>query len=512
MKKWITAVLAVLLLAALSVSLSLYFNDQRLNQEVSALKRQSAQYLQERNDQATVAASRRVDLVSTIAQQKSEIERVQKLLEAEQQNAQKIAQAPVATGQDGGTASTGSNATYQTDLDSVHQDLKDLQKVVNKLKANAATLENNLNLPFDGLAAFAPTVQPVPLLSQLPDLGSNSALNGQLLTISQDLNQLGNDLQSLLQRYNRLETMTGAVARSNFNADAANSSVSAITGSSAEKLAANVYAPHGWPVKGPITSAFGPRPSIAPQLTQAANSKTGSGNTDKVFKSGMGGGQAVTPPTMAANSTSNEAATPTTIPFPDGVRSVGANTTPLAGGSAATTPPAATTAVPPTEKKATPAQPTASDTPAKSAVTTPPATAAKPAATSTATGSKPGPTPTIASGLSSSGLQVGAGMEFHTGIDIGVAEGSQVRATSDGVVEYAGNDRGGYGNVVFINHAGGFVTIYGHNSRFLVKAGQTVKAGDIIALSGTTGYSTGPHVHYEIRYQGQIVDPAPFMN
>jgi murein DD-endopeptidase MepM/ murein hydrolase activator NlpD len=102
-------------------------------------------------------------------------------------------------------------------------------------------------------------------------------------------------------------------------------------------------------------------------------------------------------------------------------------------------------------------------------------------------------------------------MEYHTGIDIAVPAGTEVRATADGVVEYAGNG-GGYGRVVFISHAGGFTTVYGHNSRLLVQAGQSVKVGEIIALSGSTGYSTGPHVHYEVRYEGKIANPALFMN
>jgi len=101
-------------------------------------------------------------------------------------------------------------------------------------------------------------------------------------------------------------------------------------------------------------------------------------------------------------------------------------------------------------------------------------------------------------------------MEFHTGIDIGVNEGSEVRATAAGVVEAAG-DSGGYGKAVFIRHPGGFMTVYGHNSRLLVVAGQSVKAGELISLSGNTGYSTGPHVHYEVRYQNRVMDPAPFM-
>ena len=95
-------------------------------------------------------------------------------------------------------------------------------------------------------------------------------------------------------------------------------------------------------------------------------------------------------------------------------------------------------------------------------------------------------------------------------MDIAVPEGTDVHATADGVVVYAGNG-GGYGRVVYIQHPGGFMTVYGHNSKLLVEAGQTVKAGQTIALSGSTGYSTGPHVHYEVRYDGKIANPAYFL-
>jgi murein DD-endopeptidase MepM/ murein hydrolase activator NlpD len=101
-------------------------------------------------------------------------------------------------------------------------------------------------------------------------------------------------------------------------------------------------------------------------------------------------------------------------------------------------------------------------------------------------------------------------MEFHTGIDIGVNEGTEVHVTGDGVVEFAG-EMGDYGLAVIVQHGDGFSTVYGHNSKLLVTVGQQLKANDVIALSGSTGYSTGPHVHYEVRYQGQAIDPAPFM-
>lgn len=108
-------------------------------------------------------------------------------------------------------------------------------------------------------------------------------------------------------------------------------------------------------------------------------------------------------------------------------------------------------------------------------------------------------------------MDVPPGYEFHTGIDVGVGIGTEVRATASGVVQFAGDDHNGYGLVIFITHPGGFTTVYAHNSALLVAAGQEVHAGDIIARSGNTGYSTGPHVHYEVRYQGRVIDPAPFM-
>lgn len=119
--------------------------------------------------------------------------------------------------------------------------------------------------------------------------------------------------------------------------------------------------------------------------------------------------------------------------------------------------------------------------------------------------------PLTSLGVNGNSLAVGPGQEFHTGIDIAVPEGTEVRATARGVVEYAGDQRNGYGIVVYINHPGGFITLYGHNSRLLVVPGQEVQAGQVIALSGNTGYSTGPHVHYEIRYQNRVIDPLPFM-
>jgi murein DD-endopeptidase MepM/ murein hydrolase activator NlpD len=100
--------------------------------------------------------------------------------------------------------------------------------------------------------------------------------------------------------------------------------------------------------------------------------------------------------------------------------------------------------------------------------------------------------------------------EFHPGIDIKGTIGDEVHATADGIVMR--NDwYGGYGNAVMLDHGHGLTTLYGHLSRVNVVPGQPVKAGDIIGYLGTTGHSTGPHVHYEIRKNGEDIDPALFL-
>lgn len=98
----------------------------------------------------------------------------------------------------------------------------------------------------------------------------------------------------------------------------------------------------------------------------------------------------------------------------------------------------------------------------------------------------------------------------HYGIDIAAREGSPVHAPANGVVVYAGPDDV-FGMLLMIDHGGGFKTVYGHNSRLHVRVGDTVLRGDIIALSGNTGQSTAPHLHYEIRRDDQPVDPSAFL-
>ncbi|HYW02692.1 MAG TPA: M23 family metallopeptidase [Gammaproteobacteria bacterium] len=99
---------------------------------------------------------------------------------------------------------------------------------------------------------------------------------------------------------------------------------------------------------------------------------------------------------------------------------------------------------------------------------------------------------------------------FHPGFDFAGKRGTKVHAVAAGVVDYAGRD-GGYGNLVEINHGGGYKTRYGHNEKILVHVGETVKRGQVISLMGSTGRSTGPHVHFEVRYDGRAINPARFV-
>jgi len=101
------------------------------------------------------------------------------------------------------------------------------------------------------------------------------------------------------------------------------------------------------------------------------------------------------------------------------------------------------------------------------------------------------------------------GSEFHEGVDIAVEFGTPVSATADGVVIWSG-PRSGYGNLVAIYHTNGLTSRYGHLSRIVVEAGQRIKRGDQIGYAGSTGRSTGPHVHYELRVNDQPVDPIGY--
>jgi murein DD-endopeptidase MepM/ murein hydrolase activator NlpD len=108
------------------------------------------------------------------------------------------------------------------------------------------------------------------------------------------------------------------------------------------------------------------------------------------------------------------------------------------------------------------------------------------------------------------GRNIGNGYEFHPGVDIGVPTGTPIRAAAAGTVSIAA-PTGGYGNYTCIDHGGGLSTCYGHQERFLVSSGQQVAQGQIIGLSDCTGYCFGPHVHFEVRINGQTTDPLGYL-
>lgn len=97
---------------------------------------------------------------------------------------------------------------------------------------------------------------------------------------------------------------------------------------------------------------------------------------------------------------------------------------------------------------------------------------------------------------------------WHHGTDLKLNVGDPVYSTFDGIVRIRSYDRNGYGYYLVVRHKNGLETLYGHLSKFLVEIGQEVKAGELIAKGGNTGRSTGPHLHYEIRYQGLSINPT----
>lgn len=101
--------------------------------------------------------------------------------------------------------------------------------------------------------------------------------------------------------------------------------------------------------------------------------------------------------------------------------------------------------------------------------------------------------------------------KLHTGVDIGASNGQAVIAAADGTVVHSGW-QGSYGKAVIIDHGGGIMTLYAHNSSLLVSKGAQVKAGSTIAKIGSTGFSTGPHLHFEVRKNGKYVDPMGWLS
>ncbi len=100
----------------------------------------------------------------------------------------------------------------------------------------------------------------------------------------------------------------------------------------------------------------------------------------------------------------------------------------------------------------------------------------------------------------------------NDGINLAVPEGTPVKAAEDGVVAYSGNELKGYGNLVLVRHSNGYVTAYAHASELLVKRGDTIKRGQVIAKSGQSGEVGSPQLHFEIRKGSQPVDPLQFLS
>jgi len=98
----------------------------------------------------------------------------------------------------------------------------------------------------------------------------------------------------------------------------------------------------------------------------------------------------------------------------------------------------------------------------------------------------------------------------HSGLDIGAPMGANIIAANDGVVIKA-TQMGAYGNVVMIDHGGGIITVYAHGSEIIAKLGNVVRRGDVVMKCGSTGWSTGPHLHFEIRADGKTIDPFPYI-
>ncbi len=100
---------------------------------------------------------------------------------------------------------------------------------------------------------------------------------------------------------------------------------------------------------------------------------------------------------------------------------------------------------------------------------------------------------------------------FHTGIDISTVIGTPVMAAADGIVVAVGHSASGYGNFVVIAHGAGIETLYGHLLTTKVSFGDRVSRGKVIGLEGSTGFSTGPHVHFELRVNNAVVNPMPYL-
>jgi murein DD-endopeptidase MepM/ murein hydrolase activator NlpD len=117
----------------------------------------------------------------------------------------------------------------------------------------------------------------------------------------------------------------------------------------------------------------------------------------------------------------------------------------------------------------------------------------------------------ITSGFGTRSDPFNGGRAHHLGIDFDANTGDPVTSAAGGVVSFSGV-KNGYGNVVIVEHGNGYSTLYGHNSRLMVRVGDVVRAGQTIAKAGSTGRSTGPHVHFEVHVDGRPVNPKPFLD
>jgi len=117
---------------------------------------------------------------------------------------------------------------------------------------------------------------------------------------------------------------------------------------------------------------------------------------------------------------------------------------------------------------------------------------------------------TITSGFGNRTNPINRRQEFHSGIDIGAPAGTSIFAAHDGVVIFSGW-QGGYGNTIVVDHGNGLSTTYSHNTSNLVSVGQSVTRGQTIARVGSTGFSTGPHLHFSVRQDGRLVNPVNFL-
>jgi murein DD-endopeptidase MepM/ murein hydrolase activator NlpD len=101
---------------------------------------------------------------------------------------------------------------------------------------------------------------------------------------------------------------------------------------------------------------------------------------------------------------------------------------------------------------------------------------------------------------------------FHAGIDLKGSIGQKINATADGIVKTSSYDKNGFGNYVVLLHGNGYETVFGHMQKRLVKKGERVQRGQVVGLMGNTGRSTGPHLHYEVRYKGKPINPKKYLS